>query len=231
MVTQTPTRAAKPNGRPSYALSEEVRERYRSLLCRLPWPGDGGSSALRTLGMTSCYRREGVSTVAAQLAATAASMGRGRVLLVDGNLASPSAERTFQLAPGAGLAEFLIKGDDLLSCIRPSLVRNLSVLTAGESNGQAIQAHRSAGLARMLEMLKEVFGLVVFDMPPAGQSGFAAGLAPLVDAVLLVVEAERIRWEAARRATDELRRANVRLLGAVLNKRRQHVPEWLYRTL
>ena len=72
---------------------------------------------------------------------------------------------------------------------------------------------------------------MVFDMPAAGRLGFLVRLASLVDGVLLVVEAERVRWEVARRPIEQLTRANVHLLGAVLNKRRQHVPNWLYRTL
>ncbi len=231
MVTQTPTRTADPGSHPSHGPSEKVREYYRSLLCRLPWPGNGATRRLRTVGITSCRRREGVSTVASQLAATAACTGVDRVLLVDANLASPSAERIFGLDPSAGLAEVLLKVNDVLSCIRASAVRNLSVLTAGGSSGESPQAYDPAGLAGMLESLEGAFDLAVFDLPPVSQSGLAVRLGPLMDGVLLVVEAERIRWEVARRATEELQRANARLLGAVLNKRRQHVPEWLYRTL
>jgi len=231
MVTQTPTRTADRKRSPTRCPSEKVQEYYRSLLCRLPGPGNGASRPLQTLGITSCCRGEGVSMVASQLAATAASTGRGPVLLVDSNLASPSAERTFELDPGAGLAEVLLKGRNLLSCIQPSPVRNLSVLTAGDSNGQETQVYDPGGLAEMLDVFKGLFKLVVFDMPPAGQSGLAVRLASLMDGVLLVVEAERIRWEVARRATEELRRSRVPLLGAVLNKQRQHVPGWLYRTL
>ncbi len=231
MVTQTPTGATDPNGRPSRGPSENVREHYRSLLYRLPWPTNGDSRPLRTLGITSCCHGEGVSTVASQIAAAAASTGRDRVLLVDANLAGPSLEHTFKLNAGAGLAEVLLKGSDVLSCIQASPMRNLSILTAGEANGQTPQAYDPVGLTGMLKALDGVFELVVFDMPPAGQSGFAVHFAPLMDGVLLVVEAERIRWEVARRVTEELRRADARLFGAVFNKRRQHVPEWLYRTL
>jgi Mrp family chromosome partitioning ATPase len=68
-------------------------------------------------------------------------------------------------------------------------------------------------------------------MPAVHDAGPNDRLAGLLDGVLFVIEAERVRWQVAERTTEHLRRANVRLLGAVLNKRRRHVPEWLYRTL
>ena len=50
------------------------------ILGHLNWPGGSG---LRSLGVTSCLSDEGVSTVAAHLAATAASSDNGPILLVD----------------------------------------------------------------------------------------------------------------------------------------------------
>ena len=231
MVTQSLTKTATESRRPGRVPSDEVRQHYRSLLCRLPWSGSGAADPIVTLGITSCYSGEGVSTVACQLAATAASTAEQRVLLVDSNLTRPAAERTFELEPGAGVAEVLLEGRNPLACIKPSPVRNLSVLAAGRLNGQAGRAEHAAGFAEMIEAVQDDFNLVVFDMPAAGQVGFAVRLASLLDGVPLVVEAERVRWEVARRAIEELGRANVNLLGAVLNKRRQHVPDWLYRTL
>jgi Mrp family chromosome partitioning ATPase len=49
--------------------------------------------------------------------------------------------------------------------------------------------------------------------------------------VLLVVEAERVRVEVARRQKDLLTQAKTHLLGVVLNKRPQHIPAPLYRFL
>ena len=185
----------------------------------------------KTIGITSCYSGEGVSTVAAQLAVTAASSGEHRVLLADANFARPSTERTFALEPGPGLGEVLLRGEDLSSLVRPSSVANLSVLTAGQLNGESSPAYDAGSLGGVIEALKDAFDLAVFDLPAACQPGSVFRLAGLLDGVVLVVEAERVRWEVAQRTVEQLTRANVCLLGAVLNKRRQHVPDWLYRTL
>ena len=70
---------------PRRRLRAEVRVHYEAILHRLPWPGGGLSGSPRTLGVSSCQGGEGVSTVAAPLAITAASLGDHRVVLVDAN--------------------------------------------------------------------------------------------------------------------------------------------------
>jgi len=72
---------------------------------------------------------------------------------------------------------------------------------------------------------------VVVDLPAVSEASWAARLAHLCDGVVLVVGAERSRWEAVNRAKEQLVNSNANVLGVVLNKRRFHIPEWLYRTL
>jgi Mrp family chromosome partitioning ATPase len=56
-------------------------------------------------------------------------------------------------------------------------------------------------------------------------------LAPGVDGVVLVVEADRTKRDQIQRAQRTIEMANGNLLGLVLNKRRYVVPRWLYRKL
>ena len=232
MATDSLERVADGTFAPAQSLGEEVRGYCQTLLARLPWSnGADRSRHLQTLGLTSCYSGEGVSTVAAQLAVTAAGRGQQRVLLVDANLARPGVHRTFGVDLQPGLAEILSDPEGLPAAIQPTGVAGLSVVAAGmpeESPGEALDC---AALAGVLDRLRADFDLVIFDLPPSGQTGSATRLAALLDGLVMVVEAERVRWEVAQRTSELLRRAGVRLLGAVLNKRRQHVPNWLYRTL
>jgi Mrp family chromosome partitioning ATPase len=59
----------------------------------------------------------------------------------------------------------------------------------------------------------------------------AARLASLTDGIIMVIEAETIRWEAALRGKNALIEAEADVLGGVLNKRRMVVPGWLYRRI
>lgn len=227
----------------SGAAADKLRDRHGSLLLQLNWPGNGAGDAPGTLGLTSCYRREGVSMLAAQLACEAAATRRGvcadaiprhrrghRVLLVDANLCCPSVHRTFGLDAAPGLADCLASGEEPAACLRSVGKEGLCVLTAGDPGKADVGLYHSAGLDQLIKSLKAEFDLVVFDLPAIGETRSAIRLASLLDGVVLVVEAERVRSAVARRITGQLGRANVRLMGAVLNKQEQYGPEWLRRT-
>lgn len=231
MIRHRLNNVAVENGRAAQG-ADDVREYYRTILRQLDWPGSARDGRLsQTLGVTSCYEGEGVSTVAAELALAAACGGDRRVLLVDGNLTRPSLAERFGAAPGPGLAEVTWEHQEVQPVIQATKAPNLSLLPAGDSVGTAQRAYDSARLAPVIESLRQAFDLIVFDLPPASQAGSAIALARLVDGVLLVVESERVRWEVAQRTKQLLLGAEARLVGVVLNKRRHHVPEWLYRTL
>ena len=51
------------------------------------------------------------------------------------------------------------------------------------------------------------------------------------DGVVLVVESEKTRWEVAESARKWIKSGNGNVLGVVLNKRKYHIPNWLYRRL
>jgi Mrp family chromosome partitioning ATPase len=232
MITRSRELTAAPEDCSRLVLNEEAHGYYQALLGRLHWPAVGVEPALKTLGVTSCYGGEGVSTAAAHLAIAAAlEGGERRVLLVDANGARPNVHRMFGQEPGPGWADLLNESAELSLALQPSGAARLSLLAAGLVR----RAHRAGDAAERLDaLLAELqleFDLIVFDMPAVRDAGANDRLAGLLDGVLFVIEAERVRWQVAERATEQLRRANVRLLGAVLNKRRRHVPDWLYRTL
>lgn len=224
MATSSLDRAVARKARPGGGLRDNAREYCRTLLYRLPWHGNGSKSPLGTLGITSSCGGEGVSTVAGQLAETAASAGMGHVLLVDANHVRPSVHRRFEVSLAPGWNEVLADAGQLSTAVQPSSVANLSVIAAGGlGSGPALPSDQDA-LSDLLEALKADFDLVVFDMAAVGEASCAAPLAGLLDGVLLVVEAERVPWEVAQQATQLLTRNNGRLLGAVLNKHPQKTP-------
>jgi len=85
--------------------------------------------------------------------------------------------------------------------------------------------------AELMKRWTGAYRVVVFDMPPVWDPGFSARLASQVDGVILVVEAEKVRWEVARQAIDLLGQSKANVIGAVLNKRQFHIPEWMYKRL
>ncbi len=239
MIGQTTMPPATETVSPFRVWAGESAEYLRAVLRHLRWPAEsdqeddhtGADAVLRTLGTTSCTRREGVSTVAAQLAAAAVQMDDGPVLLVDANLAHPAVHEVFDADLSPGLSELLLNPAALPTCVQPSGCDRLSLLTAGEPNGNLSRAFDAAGISGVIEALEREYKLIVFDMPPAGEQSAALRLAGLLDAVVIVVEAERVRYEVARRTRQLLERAGASVRGAVLNKRRDYIPRWIYRHL
>jgi len=226
LITSSRQRSVPSTESLQAVVSSQGQEYVRPLLDRLRL-APGGQGALRTLGVTSCYSGEGVSTVAAQLALAAALDGDKRVLVVDANSTRPALHRIFDVASGPGWTDLVQALVDVSAAVQPSEIPNLSVLAGGDSRSAA----DASRLSRAVGELQVDFDLVVFDLPAAAESSNADRLAALVDGVLLVVESERVRWQVAQRTKDRLLRGDARLLGAVLNKRQKHVPGWLYRTL
>ena len=56
-------------------------------------------------------------------------------------------------------------------------------------------------------------------------------VAPDVDGVVLVVEADRTKRDQIFRARQTIEMAQGQLMGLVLNRRRHVVPEWFYKRL
>jgi capsular exopolysaccharide synthesis family protein len=160
-----------------------------------------------------------------------AQLGEGRVLLVDANIRCPSAHRIFQTRLGPGLANILTADQDYRDIIASWRFQNLHILTAGIANGSSSGILRPAQFTKLINSMKKDYRYVVFDMPAVREARSAARLASLCDGVVLVVEAERLRWEVLLNAKAQLLKWNANVLGVVLNKRRFPIPEWLYQTL
>jgi Mrp family chromosome partitioning ATPase len=85
-------------------------------------------------------------------------------------------------------------------------------------------------IARCRE-LREEFDIVLVDAPPLAHYADAIALGRLSDGVVLVIEAESTRRDSALAAVETLRSSEVKILGAVLNKRVYPIPEKLYSKL
>jgi Mrp family chromosome partitioning ATPase len=81
------------------------------------------------------------------------------------------------------------------------------------------------------ERLRKAYDLTVIDSPPATTSAQGLAVCNLVDGVVLVLAAEETRWPVAERVKDNIERSGGRVLGIALNKRRYHIPAFVYQRL
>jgi uncharacterized protein involved in exopolysaccharide biosynthesis/Mrp family chromosome partitioning ATPase len=191
----------------------------------------GGTLAVPcAIALVGCNSGEGVSSAAGIFARQIALQSGGRVLVVDANSRCPSQHVSFGTKFSPGLADFTMNGRPSLSCIQSTGIENLDLLSAGAGKPE-LSANALNSIAAALPALKREYSHIIFDLPSVQEHSPAMQIAGLMDGVILVVEAESTRWEVASRAKEDLLQANSKLLGVILNKRKMHIPEWLYKTL
>jgi capsular exopolysaccharide synthesis family protein len=188
-----------------------VVEQYRRLASTLhELQTDTG---LKTVMVTSAMPREGKTLTVTNLALTLSESYRKRVLLVDADLRRPSLHEVFRLPRTVGLSEALRSGN------RPHILELsplLSILPAGELQGDPLGALTSERLPALLEQCATDFDWVLFDTPPTGLMPDGNVLARLTKAVVFVIAAGVTPYKLIERAIGELGRECI--VGTVLNR-------------
>jgi hypothetical protein len=82
-----------------------------------------------------------------------------------------------------------------------------------------------------IDLLRAEFDYSIIDCPSLKISGDLLSIAPFVDGILLVIEANRTRRDEPRQAERSIEAAGGNLLGFILNKRTCDLPMWLDRVL
>lgn len=99
-------------------------------------------------------------------------------------------------------------------------------------NSAEVRAGRAGELAlSCFDTYRPFLDLAILVAPPAERDPLGVLMARHVDANILVVEAEGTHRAEAVQAREILLRAGRPLLGAILNNRRNYLPDWLARHL
>lgn len=171
-----------------------------------------------TLMVTGPLPNEGKTLTAINLAMAISREVGQTVLLVDADLRNPSVHRYLDLPLGPGLVDYLTSGYPIAdSLVHPEGLSKLVVLPAGRSTTQSVELLSSPLMVDLVRELKHFYPdrYVLFDLPPLLYADPLA-FAPLVDGILLIVEAGSTPREEITRAQEMLQEFPV--LGFVLNK-------------
>jgi capsular exopolysaccharide synthesis family protein len=181
---------------------------------------------IRSVLVTSAAPGDGKSTVAWNMARTAASLAPdSSVLIVDADLRHSSVAAITQLEPAPGLAELLTRDLPIERAIRRFDVdrqsggppAQLDVLTAGAPAPNPSELLESQRLRRLVEELHDRYDLVIFDTPPTSVVSDAIPLMTQVSGILIVVRLRNTRRDDAKRLHEQLVRLGAPTLGLVLN--------------
>ena len=140
----------------------------------------------RVILVSSASGGEGKTSLATQLAMSLARNGR-RTVLVDFDLRRPAFDGVFGLPLEPGVTEVLRGGSDVLEVVQESGADNLSVVTAGRWDRQALTALANGAAGSLFEKLRAEYEFVVVDTSPILPVADTRFVSQHVDVVILSV--------------------------------------------
>ncbi|GAB3598414.1 tyrosine-protein kinase domain-containing protein [Microbacterium tumbae] len=185
------------------------------------------SARVRVLLVTSGAPGEGKSTVAVNLAMTLAAAEKS-VLLIDADLRRPRAHEHAGIDGSIGLTGVLLNEVDMEIAKKRIAGTDLDVLPSGTVPPNPAEILTSTPMVELIEWASDAYDFVVIDSPPILSVADANLLSPLVDGVILVVDATRTRSATLARSVKSLESGGARILGTVLNRARRDRRESAY---
>ena len=206
--------------------SSPVSEQYRTIRTNIQF-ASSIDRKLQTLVVTSSGPSEGKSTTAANLAVVFAKSGQ-RVLLVDADMRKPTVFKTFQLTNEIGLSTVLSTGKNVDVAAQKTSVENLSVLTSGPKPPNPSELLGSIRMDQVIKEARNLYDIIIFDMPPVVAVTDAQIMSSKVDGTLLVIRENVTKKESITKAKELLQLVNARVLGVVYNGAEQSKDQGYY---
>lgn len=210
--TEAPNIELIPHHRPRLAVSETYRALRTGLLL-------SSAQRLASVAVTSASAGEGKTVTASNLATVMAQQG-WRVLIIDGDMRKPRLHAVFEVSNRIGLVNVLAEGAAVEDVVAATTIPNVWVIPSGPIPPNPSELLGSTRMKELLRRAEERFDFVIVDTPPALVVTDATVVGTLVSGMILCLRAGRVTRDDARACRDRLVRAEVKVLGVVLNGRR-----------
>jgi len=223
--------AAQPaNGNRPRSLDGLMRDEITKLVQRVFLPPNE-SAAPRAVAFCGLEHSEASTRICARAGRALSRQGASTVCLVDANLRTPSLHTHFGVENRRGLVDALFQASPICDLAQSLPGTNIWIVPGGMPTADVYTRLSGDLMQSCLAELRTRFSYVLVDTPPADLYADAGVVGRLVDGLILVVEANSTRRETTQQAKAGLDAANVRILGAVLDKRTFPIPEIFYRRL
>jgi capsular exopolysaccharide synthesis family protein len=208
-----------PNVAPSFA--EAIRAVRTAVLF------SSAEEGARSVIVTSTGPSEGKTLISSSLAISLAQAGQ-RTLVIDADMRRPRLHEALGRSQEPGLSNVLVAEASLADAARQTEEKNLWVLSAGHIPPNPAELLGSKKFLALLADLKRRFDWIVIDAPPVMPVTDAAILAHSAGTVLFVVGSEMTPRQSATAALDQLRQADAKFVGVVLNRVNVHRHAYYY---
>ncbi len=194
------------------------------------------SSNSKYLMVTSPEENTGKTTTVGNLALTMARSEK-KVLVIDCDIRKPKIAELFGMEKYApGLVNFLQGETEKPNIYKPikitgheSILRNIDILPSGTFSDISGEIFGSEKMKELLDEL-DYYDVIIFDTPPITRIADALSLGKFVKNALLVIRPGVTYKESVNWAASELKVANVKLCGLVVNdsKVKKSIPRYQY---
>ena len=207
-------------------MEQEMISLYQMIASALP---DIDHPTVLFLGSRS---NEGTSTIVRELAKAVSVRMDKTVLLIDFDRSRPEQHVYTGIKPekvteseGSGAKDLV---DETLCRVEESSLYVMPLFLRTIATPRVLNTAKGSDF---WDPLKNRFDMVLVDSPPATMFPDGLALASQVDGVILVVEAEKTRWQVALNVKEKIIKNGGNLLGTVFNKRRHYIPQSIYKHL
>jgi capsular exopolysaccharide synthesis family protein len=171
---------------------------------------------LQVFAFASAVQGEGKSITCANVAAALGQTDK-RVLVLSADIRRPKIHEFFFASNEPGLSEVLEGEFSFGDAVVRTEVGNVWVLPGGHFPARPAELLQSPAMAELLKEARREFDFVIVDCPPVLGLADCLAVLPLVDAVLLVVQADKTHGSAIFEVSDRLERVGVSVDAAILN--------------
>ncbi len=202
-------------------LDDSLTESFRSMYGKIQM--NSYVKGAKSILVTSAIPSEGKSLISANFAHTCANHG-SKTILIDFDLRRPGLHNfcdesndegvmTILNTPNSNEDEITQKLEKALCSIHP----NLFLLPSGGKTRAATEIIEKKEFELLLNALKKIADVVIFDSPPAGLFPDSIALARKTDEVLFVTRYGKVSRHVVKRLIGDLKATGANILGVILN--------------
>jgi capsular exopolysaccharide synthesis family protein len=182
--------------------------------------------------IASSKAEEGKSTITTNLGVALARSG-ARVIIIDTDLRKAVLHRFFNIDNTKGLSSYVLARAEVSSyenlapppgsvsiddIIKPTEIEGLSLIPAGPHPKNPVAILKSKVIKDLLSELKTRTDIILVDVPPVNIAVDTLVLAPIVDAIVLLISAGETNKDEVTFAKRMIESARGKLIGCMLNK-------------
>lgn len=173
---------------------------------------------IKVITITSSVPNEGKSSVAFDLSKTMAEGGK-KILMVDADLRKSVLAAKYHIQGiDKGLSHYLTGQAEIEDIIYETETEGFYLSVAGPLSPDPTSLLDSDQFQKFIDKVREDYDYVIIDAPPLGVVIDAVIIGKYCDGAVLVIEQGVIKRKVVQDVIKQLKRGEVRILGAVLNK-------------